>query len=91
MPVELGIEEQLRAGAAIVGLTLRLVTPVRRQTLSLQLPGSSQRLGATDDCATDFTADQRITELIDQSLGLIATGPRINGRGIRQREPAQNG
>ena len=90
MPVELGIEEELRAGATIVSFTLRLVTPVRRQTLSLQLTGSGQRLGTTDDRAVDFSADQRITELIDQSLRLIATGPRINRRGIRQREPAQN-
>jgi hypothetical protein len=29
MPIELGIEEQLRAGTTVVGLTLRLVTPVR--------------------------------------------------------------
>ena len=78
MPIELGIEEELRAGATIVGFSLWLVAPVRRQTLSLQLTGSGQRLGTTDDRAVDFTADQRITELIDQSLGLITTGPRIN-------------
>ena len=78
MPIELRIEEQLRAGATIVGFSLRLVAPVRRQTLSLQLTGSGQRLGTADDRAVDFTSRQRTAQLIDQSLRLIAPGARID-------------
>ena len=56
MPIKLGIKQQFSAGATIVGFALWLVTPVHRHTLSLQLTGSGQRLGATDDRAMNFTS-----------------------------------
>ena len=37
VPIELSIKQQIDTRAAIVGFSLWLVTPVRRQTLSLQL------------------------------------------------------
>ena len=90
MPIELGIEEQLSAGAAIIGFTLGLVTPVHRQTLSLKLTGGGQRFSTADDRAVDFTSHQRITEFEDQTLRFITAGPRVDSCSIRQCEPTQN-